>query len=222
VCGAEIPGPTLVISPLIALQHDQVRSLEQLQNDETMSAVAASPPSLVVIDEAHCVSTWGHDFRPAYAALGEALDRLGRPQTLCLTATASRPVRDDIVSMLAMRDPAVVVAGFDRPNIHLSVERSEQSDDRDRAVVDAARSFDGTGIVYVATRRRAEELAEAIGEQRPAAHYHGAMSRADREAATSPTRSTRTTRRSVAPAVTASRPGQCCSSDPTTRVANAS
>jgi superfamily II DNA helicase RecQ len=105
VCGAEIPGPTLVISPLIALQHDQVRSLEQLQNDETMSAVAASPPSLVVIDEAHCVSTWGHDSRPAYAALGEALDRLGRPQTLCLTATASRPVRDDIVSMLAMRDP---------------------------------------------------------------------------------------------------------------------
>jgi ATP-dependent DNA helicase RecQ len=224
VGGAEIAGPTLVISPLIALQHDQVRSLEQenlevgrparldstmsagersmvlddvatgalefvflapeqLQNDETLAAVHAAAPSLVVVDEAHCVSTWGHDFRPAYAALGGLLERLGRPQLLCLTATASPPVRADIVEMLGMRDPVVVVAGFDRPNLHYAVERFQEAAYRDHAVADAAISFEGSGIVYTATRRRARELAEAISSDRPTAHYHGAMPRRDRDEA---------------------------------------
>jgi ATP-dependent DNA helicase RecQ len=220
VAGAEIPGPTLVVSPLIALQHDQVRSLEdatvglpgrldstmstgeraatldaiasgelefvflapeQLQNDETIAAVEAAPPSLVVIDEAHCVSTWGHDFRPAYATIGDALGRLGKPRVLCLTATASPPVRADIVEMLGLRDPAVIVAGFDRPNIHLAVERFEQAADRDRAIVQAASTLEGEGIVYTATRRHAVELSDAITASRPAAYYHGAMPRRERD-----------------------------------------
>jgi ATP-dependent DNA helicase RecQ len=224
VAGAEIEGPTLVISPLIALQHDQVRSIadeqldvgrpaqldstmssgrradvladvtggdleflflapEQLANEETLKAVQAAAPSLVVVDEAHCVSTWGHDFRPAYAELGETLEQLGRPQLLCLTATASPPVRDEIVRMLGMRDPVVVVAGFDRPNIHFAVERFQLEEERDRAVADVAGRWEGSGIVYAATRRRVVELAEAIGATRAATYYHGAMSRRDRDRA---------------------------------------
>ncbi len=132
-----LDGPTLVISPLIALQRDQVASLEehgehtqacaissaeseraradaframedgraeflflapeQLAKPETLDRVRALRPSLVTIDEAHCVSSWGHDFRPDYLRLGEFLEQLGRPRVIALTATAAPPVRQDIV-----------------------------------------------------------------------------------------------------------------------------
>src|SRR5437870_5196461 len=78
-------------------------------------------PKLFVVDEAHCVSEWGHDFRPDYLRLGGVIEELGHPTTLALTATAAPPVRDEIVERLGMRDPAIVVRGFDRPNIHLAV-----------------------------------------------------------------------------------------------------
>jgi ATP-dependent DNA helicase RecQ len=220
VCGAHIDGPTLVISPLIALQRDQVMSLEdeaagkpvqldstlraaqrrevledldrgdveflflapeQLAKEETFAAVHAAAPSLVVVDEAHCISTWGHDFRPAYRQLGALIDALGHPRVLALTATAAPPVRDDIVRELNLRDPIVITRGFDRPNIHLAVRRFVDAGDRDAAVVEAATTLAGCGIVYAATRKRAEALATAIGETRPATHYHGALARADRD-----------------------------------------
>ncbi|HLM18538.1 MAG TPA: DEAD/DEAH box helicase, partial [Acidimicrobiia bacterium] len=155
-------GPTVVVSPLLALQHDQVRSIEQhdlsraaalnstmsrrrfeavleefvagdveflfvspeqLANDHVRTRIAAAAPSLFVVDEAHCISMWGHDFRPAYLGLGEAVDRLGRPPVLALTASAAPPVRDEIVERLGMREPAIVVASFDRPEIELTVRR---------------------------------------------------------------------------------------------------
>ena len=161
LAGLLTDGATLVVSPLIALQRDQVDHLreralgaaelnssvpkrereealaelaedaleflflapEQLANDEVLDELTAARPSLVVIDEAHCISEWGHDFRPDYLRLGAAIEALGQPTVLALTATAAPPVRDEIIARLGMRDPEVVVRGFDRPNIELAVER---------------------------------------------------------------------------------------------------
>ncbi|MFD4990865.1 RecQ family ATP-dependent DNA helicase [Cellulosimicrobium cellulans] len=228
VPGLELPGPTLVVSPLIALQQDQVRSLlelgdddaraaavssavpaaerraaleaaaagdleflflspEQLANDEVLDAVRAARPSLVAVDEAHCVSTWGHDFRPEYLRVGERLDTLDpRPPVLALTATASPPVREDVAERLHLRDAAVIVHGFARPGIALEVVRAVEAADKDRAVVERVRAEaeHGVGIVYVATRRRTTEVADALAQAglRTAA-YHGGLRRAERDEA---------------------------------------
>jgi ATP-dependent DNA helicase RecQ len=221
-CGAAIAGSTIVISPLIALQRDQVASLaetnagtplsidstlstesrrtvldtigrrdaefvflapEQLANPETFEAVLRSSPSLVVVDEAHCVSEWGQDFRPAYRDLGGLIDQLGHPTVLALTATASPPVRDDIIEALRMSDPVVIVRGFDRPNIHLSVVRHVEAASRDEAVVAAAASLEGQGIIYTATRRRTAQFARALAKRRRVGRYHGGMKRSERDAA---------------------------------------
>lgn len=229
--GLELDGPTVVISPLIALQQDQVRSLlelgdevaaravssavpeserraaleaaaageveflflapEQLANDEVLDALRAARPSLVAVDEAHCVSVWGHDFRPEYLRVGERVDTLEpRPRVLALTATASPPVRDDVTRRLHLRDAVTIVRGFSRSNISLEVERAVEEDDKLRAVVDRAAAEAertrgrGNGIVYVATRRRTTELADALAARglRTAA-YHGGMRRAERDEA---------------------------------------
>src|ERR687884_1277649 len=188
-----IPGPTVVVSPLLALQRDQIDELddtdatggaagvnslasegerrealedleddeleflfvspEQLSNEEVLAEVAAAKPSLLVVDEAHCISEWGHDFRPDYLKLGAVAEAVGRPPLLALTATASPPVRHEIVERLRMRSPEGIVRGFDRPNIRLAVERfhGEQSAARKlRALQDAIAAAPKPGIVYVA------------------------------------------------------------------------
>ncbi|HEX2274313.1 MAG TPA: ATP-dependent DNA helicase RecQ [Acidimicrobiales bacterium] len=216
-----IPGPTVVVSPLIALQRDQVRSLlandvaaaeansqmgagdrqraldhlasgdvefvflapEQLAKDEVVAEIAAARPSLFVVDEAHCISAWGHDFRPDYLGLASVVTAVGRPPVLALTATAAPPVREEIVERLALRDPVVVVRGFDRPNISLSVERFVGADEKRSAAVERAATTAGAGIVYVATRRSAEEVAEALAARRvAAAPYHAGLPAAERNA----------------------------------------
>ena len=218
-----IPGPTVVVSPLIALQREQVEELEeqgvggaanvnstvgeterreafedleddalefvfmapeQLANEDVQDELRAAEPSLFVVDEAHCISEWGHDFRPDYLKLGAVAESLGRPPILALTATASPPVREEIVARLGMRDPALFVRGFDRPNIWLGVERFRDEEVKDRALIERVVDEPKPGIVYAATRRGAEQHAAELREAGvDALAYHGGMNKGDREAA---------------------------------------
>jgi ATP-dependent DNA helicase RecQ len=216
-----IPGSTVVISPLIALQRDQVNAIadqdigdaalvnstlnttereeafeqleegdlefiflapEQFNQPETLDRLQAAKPSLFVVDEAHCISTWGHDFRPDYLRLGQIIAALEHPRILALTATAAPPVRTEIVERLQMRDAAVIVQGFDRPNIELEVERFEDEDEKQSYLLNQILKAEKPGIVYVATRKRAEELAEQLQEQGIRSQfYHAGMKAADRK-----------------------------------------
>jgi ATP-dependent DNA helicase RecQ len=144
---------------------------EQLAHDEVLTRVRDAGPSLIVVDEAHCISEWGHDFRPDYLRLGAFIAEMGHPTVLALTATASPPVREEIVERLHMRDPLVVVKGFDRPNIWLGVEHFHEERKKRHALIDATRDADKPGLVYAATRKSAEELAGDLG----AAAYHAGM-----------------------------------------------
>src|SRR3954454_23395290 len=150
---------------------------EQLANEEVLDEIRAAGPSLIVVDEAHCISEWGHDFRPDYLRLGAFVEAMGHPTVLALTATASPPVRDEICERLHLRDPLVIVRGFDRPNIWLGVERFYEEAPKRRALIEATRESDKPGLVYAATRRLAEELADALG----ADAYHAGMSAKKRD-----------------------------------------
>ncbi|HZB77096.1 MAG TPA: RecQ family ATP-dependent DNA helicase, partial [Solirubrobacteraceae bacterium] len=222
IAGLLLPGATVVVSPLIALQRDQVDDLreraaggaaqinssipaaereaalaelaedalefvflapEQLANADVLDELAVARPSLLVVDEAHCISEWGHDFRPEYLRLGAAAEALGRPPILALTATAAPPVRAEIAERLGLRDPEVLVRGFDRPNIRLAVRRFQDAERKRRALREHVATATPPGIVYVATRRAAEELAGALCEDGVrAASYHAGMRGADRDA----------------------------------------
>jgi ATP-dependent DNA helicase RecQ len=224
VAAALLDGPTVVVSPLLALQKDQVEAIadadvglaaaanstisdrerawifdavasggleflfvspEQLAREDTIAQLTEAAPSLFVVDEAHCISEWGHDFRTDYLRLGAAAEAIGRPPILALTATASPVVREEIVERLRLRDPQVVVQGFDRPNLRIEVETHHRERDKLEALVTHVTRLEGTGIVYVATRREAEAVAATLAEEtgRSVRHYHGGMRAADRREA---------------------------------------
>jgi ATP-dependent DNA helicase RecQ len=223
IAGLLTEGATVVVSPLIALQREQVSDLnaaraggaaqlnsnvpedqrdsalaelaegvleflflapEQLAKGEVLGELAIARPSLLVVDEAHCISEWGHDFRPEYLRLGAAAEALGRPTILALTATAAPPVREEIVERLGLGEQALVlVRGFDRPNLHLAVERHHEEAPQRRALLEAVAAAPPGGIVYVATRRDAEEVALALAQAGlAAAAYHGGMRGPERDA----------------------------------------
>ncbi|GHF47475.1 ATP-dependent DNA helicase RecQ [Amycolatopsis bartoniae] len=212
------PGPTLVVSPLTALQRDQVTQIaesdapeavavnsaqpnreskdawesiregdaeylflspEQLAKEEVLRRLDEIRPSLFVVDEAHCVSAWGHDFRPDYLRLSPVIERLGHPPVLALTATAGGPVREDIVTHLGMHDPVQVITGFDRPNLYLAAQWFATDEEKQQAILDWVAEEPKPGLVYTATRKDAERYAEAIGPS--AAAYHAGMKAGDRK-----------------------------------------
>jgi ATP-dependent DNA helicase RecQ len=140
--------------------------------------------SLLVVDEAHCISAWGHDFRPDYLRLGALADELGHPRVLALTATAAPPVRAEVVERLHMHDPVVLVRGFDRPNIHLAVRAVTEEDAKLADLLDWVDEAAKPGIVYVATKRQAEEVGHALSERDVAAvAYHAGLKAAERKEA---------------------------------------
>ncbi len=139
--------------------------------------------SLFVVDEAHCVSQWGHDFRPDYMMLGAIAERLGRPPILALTATASPEVREDMVHQLRMRDPLVMVRDLVRPNLFFEVLPTVNESEKDAALDRILRKAEGTGIVYVATVKEAERIHEEFSPRYPLALYHGKLPAKDRHQA---------------------------------------
>lgn len=171
---------------------------ERFDNQEFMDTLRTLEIALFVVDEAHCISDWGHSFRPAYLLLPQAIAQLGKPTLLALTATATPWIRDEIVERLGMRKPEIVVRGTDRPNLFFEVRRVEQEAD-DRRVLEElllgevtaydpemgaqlGAAMQGSGIIYTATTKAARETVSWLRDWGISAdYYHGQRKKADRE-----------------------------------------
>ncbi len=154
---------------------------ERFRNARFLEALKPVKISLFAVDEAHCISQWGHDFRPDYLKLREAADALGRPQIIALTATATPQVRSDIARQLSLKNPASFVAGFDRHNLMLRVEHFKSDNERMALAFQIARSSNGSGIVYCSTRKAVEAVSgslERLGLT--VAGYHAGLDEAKR------------------------------------------
>jgi ATP-dependent DNA helicase RecQ len=137
--------------------------------------------SLLAVDEAHCISEWGHDFRPSYRRIASVRERLGAPPTIALTATATPDVRADIARQLALRDPVTIVTGFDRKNLAYHVIPTRSEGDKDEALVAALAKHEGLAVVYASTRKAVERIAGVLQRARvPAAAYHAGLDDARR------------------------------------------
>ncbi|MEX0676739.1 MAG: RecQ family ATP-dependent DNA helicase [Pirellulales bacterium] len=158
---------------------------ERFRSPRFLEAVRQSDVRLLAVDEAHCISEWGHDFRPDYARLGRFRALLGNPPTIALTATATDDVRRDIVELLNLREPQVYVTGFDRPNLFYSVQVCPSHREKDLALVRFLDETPGAGIVYASTRKGCEELAERIAARtrRRTTVYHAGLFPSERQAA---------------------------------------
>ena len=212
-----LPGTCVVISPLIALMHDQLRAarangiraatLTSVDDDRlaTIDAFRAgeldllyvaperasqphfrqllgsAPLALFAMDEAHCVSEWGHDFRPDYRQLRPLMDAFPHVPRLALTATADAHTRADILAQLGIPEDGLVVAGFDRPNIRYAIRHRENAA---KQVTQLMREQPGPGIVYAPTRKKVEKLAESLAAAsgRPVLPYHAGLPPEERRA----------------------------------------
>jgi ATP-dependent DNA helicase RecQ len=156
---------------------------EQLRKRETVEHLQSAGVKLFVVDEAHCVSQWGHDFRPDYLSLGATIEALQHPPVLAMTATASNQVRQEIIERLGLKKAKVLVQGFDRPNISLRVDMFGTQDEKVEAVMRRVSYADTPGIVYVSTHKHAQEIAEELQQRGvDAVFYHGGLKAKDRDA----------------------------------------
>ena len=218
-------GFTLVVSPLISLMSDQVRSLnaagisaafvnsslssaeqnaalegaaqgacvllyvapERLETPQFTRFCAACPPAMVAVDEAHCISQWGQDFRPSYTHISDFVEGLPvRPVLCAFTATATKAVRADIAHALNLRDPLRVTASFDRPNLHFAVRRATSSGakGKDAQLMNICREHAGqSGIVYCTSRRAVEQVCDKLQDEGfSATRYHAGLTPEERAA----------------------------------------
>src|SRR5438105_2200541 len=155
---------------------------ERFKSPSFLSAMGGLRVPLLAVDEAHCISAWGHDFRPEYQQIARAREALAAERVLALTATATPEVRRDIADALELRDPKVFVAGFDRPNLFIEVLRVSGDRDKLGRLLAVARGG-GPGIVYAATRKNVEKIVAALRAGGvDALGYHAGMPDADRTA----------------------------------------
>jgi ATP-dependent DNA helicase RecQ len=157
---------------------------ERLADPSFMALLRSRPTSLLVVDEAHCISQWGHDFRPAFLDIGPALKELGSPTVLALTATANREVAEDIMDRLGIPRSGLIDTGTYRPNLHYAVEQLAREDDKLRRALELVAAAEGSGIVYAATIKAAETVHQALlGASESVGLYHGRLPAADRRRA---------------------------------------
>jgi ATP-dependent DNA helicase RecQ len=156
-------------------------SPERLRSPSFLNALKQKPISLVAVDEAHCISVWGHDFRPDYLKIGQALDWLGRPQTIALTATATDRVREDIVSQLKLRSPQLFITGFDRKNLFFEVVPVKRPKEKFSHLAGRLERLRGGAIVYAGTRKGVESIVRALDREGiEALGYHAGLEEEER------------------------------------------
>ncbi|HNK45405.1 MAG TPA: ATP-dependent DNA helicase RecQ [Pseudomonadota bacterium] len=218
----ELPGVTVVVSPLLALMRDQEQKLrrtgvvaarldstlttketnktlddieegkrkliyvtpERAASGNLLEELGGQKVSLFVVDEAHCVSEWGHDFRPSYLFLDRACEQLGRPPICALTATATPEVAQDIISQLGLKNPEETHTGFDRPSLHFEVRETSDEKTQVKRLLRLIRKIQGSVIIYCSTIRTVEAIAGALPVLGlKVGMYHGKMGKAERDAA---------------------------------------
>ncbi len=156
---------------------------ERFRSPRFLQALSGVPIALFAVDEAHCLSQWGHDFRPDYLRLGQARQHLGNPQTLALTATATPTVRSDILTHLHLKEPFQCVTGFERPNLSLTIKHVDKKTQKLSRLKQLIKQHQ-TGIIYCATRKSVDELSERLDAERLSViPYHGGMTDQERSRA---------------------------------------